>query len=222
MKLRRIYNEVKTLLEKNGSGSNLMIDEVRFIIYFNFIKNKIQSYFLDKRNEDAIRLMAPYLITNEELEETDSSENSTTFSLPEDYFDFSNITIKADKNSCKSQQLLAHEVKSENIHQHLNDVNLKPSFLYRETFYMLSSEGITIFKDDFEISEVLLNYYRKIGEVDFEGYLKEDGTNSTNIDTDIPDNLIPIFVNAIVKSFTASQGDINNYQLATNEIVSPI
>lgn len=222
MKLRKIYNEVKTLLEKNGSGNNLMIDEIRFVLYFNFLKNKIQTYFLDKRNEDAIRLMAPYLILNEQLDEVDSSDNSTTFSLPEDYFEFSNLLIRATNKSCKDQQILAHEVKSENIHQYLSDVNLKPSFLYRETFYLLSSEGITVFKDDFKISEVLLNYYRKIGDVDFKGYLKEDGTESTDIDTDISDNLVPIFVNAIVKSFTASQGDLNNYQLANNEIVSPI
>lgn len=222
MKLRKIYNEVKTLLEKNGTGNNLLIDEIRFVIYFNFLKNKIQTYFLDKRNEDAIRLMAPYLILNEELDQTESTELSTSFELPENYFEFSNLLIYGDKQSCKNQQILSHEVKSENIHQYLNDVNLKPNFLYRETFHLLTSEGITVFKDDFKISSVHLSYYRKIGEVDFEGYLKEDGTASTNIDTDISDNLVPIFVNAIVKSFTSSQGDINNYQLANNELVSPI
>lgn len=224
MKLRKIYNEVKTFLEKNGTGNNLMIDEIRFVLYFNFVKNKIQTYFLDKRNEDAIRLMAPYLVLNEEIEEYKSNKLSVTFSIPKDYFEFSNLLVFANKNNCKNEQILSHEIKSENLHQYLNDVNLKPSFLYRETFYFLNSDGITVFtNDDFIIDSVKLNYYKSIKEVDFAGYIKEDGiTLSQDIDTDITENLVPYFVNAIVKAFTASQGDINNYQLSNNELVSPI
>lgn len=220
MKIKKIFLDVKQLLEKNLTNNNLYIDEARFVNYFNFVKNKIQNYYLNKRDGDEIRFMSPYLIKKDNLIETEDEDYFQTFSLPDDYFDFVNIEVKASKGSCKNEILLANEVKAENTHLYLNDENTKPSFLYRETFYHFSEKGVTIYKDDFKISKVYLDYYKKIGEVDIAGYVKEDGTQSTDVDTDIPDNLIPIFVNAIVKAFSQSQGDLNNYQISNNELVS--
>lgn len=223
MKLRDIYNEVRLLIEKNRTNNNLYLTEDRFVLYFNFLKDKIQNYFLDKRSDDAIRLMAPFLIINKKLTEKSSQDLFSTYQLPEDYFDFSNMLIYAKKNKCTPQQMLAHEIKSENIHQYLSDVNLKPSFLYRETFYLLNSEGITVFTDnDFKIHSLNFSYYKKIKEVDLSGYIHMDGTPSTDIDTDITDSLVPVFVNSIVKYFTASQGDVTNYQIATQDLMSAI
>lgn len=220
MKTLKMFQEVKLLLEKNRTNDNLYLDEIRFVLYYNFLKDKIQSYFLDKRNEDAIRLMAPFLNLDTNLIQDSETEYSQTFSLPEDYFDFSNLKVLASKGECSNVDLLAHEIKSENLHLYLNDTNTEPSFFYRETFYLSSSKGITVYKKDFNISRVLLNYYRKIGEIDMKGYLKENGEQSKDIDADIPDNLVPYMVNAIVKAFSQSQGDIENYKLANNELMS--
>lgn len=220
MKIKKIFLDVKQLLEKNLTNNNLYIDEARFVNHFNFVKNKIQNYYLNKRDGDDIRFMSPYLVKKDNLLQVEEENNYQTFSLPDDYFDFSNIEIKASKGSCKNEILLANEVKSENIHLYLNDENTKPSFLYRETFYHFSEKGVTIYKDNFKISKVCIDYYKTIGDVDIAGYIKEDGTPSVDKDTDIPDNLIPIFVNAIVKVFSQSQGDLTNYQISNNELIN--
>ena len=223
MKLRQIFNEVRLLLEKNYSGNNLNLDEGRFVIYFNFIKDRVQSYLLDKRSDDSIRLLSKYLVIEEPLREVDEENLYTTYSLPENYFDFSNVTIYASKGVCNDIQLLGNEVKSENKNILLTDIATKPSFFYRETLYLLSENGITVYKDeDFNLSGVELTYYKKIGEVDLAGYLRLDGTTSQDIDTDITDNLTPYFVNGIIKLFSVAQGDVNSYQITNNELFSPI
>lgn len=223
MKLRSILNEVRLLLEKNNSGNNLNLDEPRFVLYFNFVKDRVQNYLLDKRNDDSIRLLSKYLVLNEPLQEVDKESLYITYSLPENYFDLSNVTIYASKGSCTDAKIMGHEIKSENKHILLEDIVTKPSFFYRETLYLLSENGITVYKDeDFDLSGIELSYYKKIGEVDLKGYKKTDGTMSEDIDTDIPDNLIPLFVNAICKLFSVAQGDVPSYQISNNELFSQI
>lgn len=82
---------------------------------------------------------------------------------------------------------------------------------------------MTVYKDeDFDLSKVALKYYRKIKEADIEGYIKTDGTPSENIDTEIPDSAIPIVTMALVKLFSLSSGDVNNYQISNSELFSDI
>lgn len=223
MKLLQIYDDVRLLVEKNKTNSNLNLDISRFVIYFNLAKTRLQTYFLEKRNEDAIRLMAPYLLLNISLTEVSDEGLFQTFELPDDYFEYSNILIYASTEECKDKIITGHEIKSENIHQYLNDEFTRPSFPFRETVYLMSQNGLTIYTDNtFTITEAKLNYYKKIKDVELEGYIKDNGEPSQNIDTDITDNLRPYMVNAIVKLFTQSQGDINSYQIANNELFSPI
>ena len=107
--------------------------------------------------------MAPYLKLQTELDESPDSNNieSQSFLLPDDYFDFANIRVVAKKGNC-SDVIESHEEKAENLHILLNDINRKPSFFYRETFYLLNSDGITIYTgNDFNITSAQLDYYKK-------------------------------------------------------------
>lgn len=87
MKIRNIYDQIRILVEKNMMGNNLNIDTLRFVKMFNFVTIRFQNYILNKRNEDAIRLMAPFLNIDEDLSVSENNENYNIYNLPEDFFD---------------------------------------------------------------------------------------------------------------------------------------
>jgi len=219
MKVKEIRDQFRLLIEKNATNNKLNVDTARFILLFNFVTKRFQNYILEKRNEDAIRMLAPFLTLNKPLSVSEESETYTTYEKPEDYFEFSNVTIKATKANCKNKILLAHEIKSENVHQYLFDNFTKPSFLARETLYLMSQDGLTVYKDiDFNLSEVQLSYYREIPDADIAGYKHLDKTESQDIDTELPESAVPIVVMAMVKLFSMSSGDTTSYQIANSEL----
>jgi len=220
MKIIKLYYDFLLLAEKNATNNNLNTDVSRFVSLFNFTTTKYQSYLLDKRNEDAIRELSPFL-KRETLELNTTLPHYNSYSLPKDYFNFSNLDVTATKGSCKNKKLLTWEVKSENKEELLGDPNNKPDFYARETFYHLSEKGVDIYKEDFELDKVSMLYYRKIKPADIEGYIRvEDNEPSQNVDTELLDESLPRVLTATVKLFMANQGDSNGYQIQNAQLFS--
>jgi hypothetical protein len=48
----------------------------------------------------------------------------------------------------------------------LEDANWQPSLEYEETVVDLSGNSIYVYRKDFNIDEVFLNYYREVGKID--------------------------------------------------------
>ena len=219
MKIKEIYSQFRLLIEKNATNNKLNVDTGRFILLFNLTTKRFQNYILEKRNDDSIRMLSPFLVLNKTLTESEKTETYATYAKPKDYFEFSNVTVRATKKNCVDKILLSHEIKSENVHQYLFDEFTKPSFLARETLYLMTEDGVTVYKDlDFDITKVELSYYKEIPEADIAGYKKMDGTQSQDIDTTIPENAIPIITMAMVKLFSMSSGDTQTYQIANAEL----
>lgn len=221
MRIKEIQSEFRLLIEKNATNNKLNVSTGRFILLFNLTTKRFQNYILEKRNEDSIRMLSPFLILNHKLNVKDETDTYTTFEKPVDYFEFSNLKVKASNKKCKDKVLLPHEIKSENVHQYLFDSLTKPSFLARETLYLMTEGGVTVYKDlDFELTSVELSYYKEIPEADIAGYTKQDGQPSQNIDTTVSSNSVPIILMAMVKLFSMSSGDTQQYQIADKELFS--
>ena len=223
MKITKLYYDFLLLVEKNATNNNLNVDKSRFVSLFNFTQIRYQSYLLDKRNEDAIRELSPFLKRNP-LSLVEQRPNINVYSLPKDYFNFSNLDVRASKGKCKKQKLLTWELKSENVEEILGDANNVPDFDARETFYHLSEKGIDIYKGDFEIDSAEMLYYRKITPVEMKGYIRvEDGTETLeDVDTELLDESIPKVLTAMAKLFFANQGDSNGFQIQNAQLFSTI
>lgn len=73
--------------------------------------------------------------------------------------------------------------------------------------------GLAVYhKEDFEIKEVLLSYYRQIPEVDMSGYIRYDGSNSTDIDPVTSKRTTINILELMATLFITAQGDLNKYQ----------
>lgn len=222
MNIEEAYIRYVGLVNRNATNNNLNVDKQRFTLSFNDHQIKYLEWLLEKRNEDGIRYASSFLTLNNKLNKVDSKEYFDTFKLPKNYFDLANITVKGSDKSCKGQKLQAFEVKSEDIEELLADENHKPSFYYRETFYLTNNGLVSVYKDDFSIEKVELSYYRYPNKVDIQGYTQLDGTQSQNINPEWDEKATLRILIAMAKSFAAENGDSNKYQIEKDRLFSEL
>lgn len=209
-----MYEIFLNMVEENNTNNNLHIDKQRFVTWFNSISPKYQSYVLDKRNEDAIREMAP-LLRKEKLALVESLSTYDEFLNPDDYFDSVNLYISAKKGACKASDFLLQEVKPENLHLLLVDPTNTPSFKAREALYHFENRGVVIYHNgDFKIESVTLNYYKKIPKIDISGYVHDDNTPSTDINADELLDITKLnILTRMAVNFAAAEGDTSQFQM---------
>lgn len=213
MTISEAYIKYLDLVNRNATNNNINVDKPRFIILFNDIQNRYLEWVLDKRNSDDIRYIQLMLVNNHALIENDNKDVYTSFSIPNNYFNFSNLRVNSKRGNCKNRKMLAFEIKSENREELMNDEFNKPSFEYSETFYYFSNDSILIYKDDFEIQDAILSYYRYPNKVDIDGYLHLDGSVSTSIDPEWDDKVTMRILIAMSREFAAINSDAGQYQL---------
>ncbi len=201
-----VYIRLLQKANENFTNDNIAIDKSRAYLLIKEAQNKFIEWNLQKRNEDSLRDLQQILVDDKKLVLKNSHLTHTNYSIPKNYFDFSNLTVYATKGKCEDKPMLPLEIKDENKHLLEFDHNNKPSFEYRETFYNLASDAIKIYKSDFDITRAYLSYYRFPKEIDFEGYVKADGSPSVNSDPEWNDKIMDRIISLAAKDFNAIMG----------------
>lgn len=222
MTIEQAYLQWLQLVDRNLTNNNISVDKPRFIMAFNSLQNRYLEWLLEKRNEDAIRYASPLLEPNKNLHKSISTPSYDSFDLPTDYFDFANLAVFASKAGCKDQRVFTFEVKSEDVEELLADVDNRPSFEYRETFYYTANNKINVFKSDFSVDKAQLTYYRYPKKVDIVGYIKEDGSNSSDVDPEWDDKAVIRILIAMSKEYAANNADANKYQIERDRLFSQV
>jgi len=100
--------------------------------------------------------------------------------------------VLATKEQCKDKILFTNVdlVKHADITVLLNNSNYKPSFEYREVILDISSDELHVYTDGtFTPTKLYLSYLRYPKEIDKEGYVKFDNSDSVNQDCELEDYL---------------------------------
>jgi hypothetical protein len=218
MTIQEAYIQFLNLVNRNATNNRTSVDKTRFIMLFNDIQNRYVVWNLEKRNEDSIRNVQALLVKNTPLALIESKDNYSRFTLPENYFEFANLSAKAKTDCCEADDMLLYEVKSEDVEEKLADTNHQPSFEYRETFYHLGDNSIVVYKKDFTIEAVKLTYYRYPVQVDIEGIVRPDQTISGNVDPEFDDKVLGIILLAMAKEFAAINSEAAEYQLSKDRL----
>ena len=134
--------------------------------------------------------------------------------------------VIADKGDiCKNRKIWINKdlAKHGDISLLLNNDHYKPSFEYQETFNFLSSDEISIFTDGtFTPKNIYISYMRYPVYIDKAGYIKFDGTASTNVDCELElyleDELLDLTVQNLAM-YTENQSAVQMaaYRIQTNE-----
>lgn len=210
--------------EENATNGGIKMDKARFVQLFNSEQVRLVRYILDKKNESDIRSIQKLVVYSKNLNKRSDLDNpeSSLFDLPDDFFDFANISGVFSMGECSTSDFNMWEVKNENVHELLADEFNCPSYNYRDTFYTIGEESVRVYKKNFTVDKVFLTYYRYPSNVDIEGYVKSDGSESSNIDPELDDKLVDIILNMIEKQFALNESEYGRYQLDSNNVISPL
>lgn len=210
------------LVEENTTNNNLDVSPEVFVSIFNISQDMWVEWTLEKRNEDAIRYVAPLLSLNKKLNLNNKKETHNNYRLPKDFFDLSNLNVYASTDCCGSDRLRTFEVKNDDENELYFDQNNEPSYEYRETYYSLANNDVAVFKKGFEIDKVELSYYRYPRRIDIKGYIRVDGTNSQDQNPELDDKVVNRILIASAKHFSANKGDIREFQLNQDRLYKSI
>lgn len=222
MNINEAYLKFIQKVNKNFTNDNIVVDKGRFILIFNEVQNKFVEWILEKRNEDDIRDIQELLVLDKKLKLKNKFLNHQDFELPSNYFSFSNVQIFGSTKKCSNSKLYGFEAKTENIEELLNDENNKPSFKYRETFYTIGNGNINVYVDEFNISKIFLTYYRYPKQVDIQGYIKTDNTQSTSIDPELDDKIIDRILSATAKEFNLNNENLQKLPFDKDRLFSKL
>ena len=133
--------------------------------------------------------------------------------------------ILADKGRCKDRKIWINKelAKHGDLSLLLTNDHYKPSFEYQETFNFISSDEISVFTDGtFTPSKVYISYMRYPQYIDKQGYIKFDGTPSTDQDCELEayleDELLDLTVqNLAMYTENASAVQSSQLRIQTNE-----
>lgn len=221
MKILDCYLRALQRAEENLTNGGLTLDKGRFVNLFNDSQIRLVRSILDRKNDDRIRDIQKLVVFDRILEVKGAYVDRALYSLPDDYFAFSNVRMKFRRGDCVAVDFNIHEAKNENVHKLLADEFNKPSFDYRDTFYVIGEDGVNVFVDDFTCEQVKLTYYRYPTNVDISGYIRSDSTQSKDIDPELSDELVDEILNMVQRQFALNKNDIEVYSANQNNVMSP-
>lgn len=203
--IEEVKERYRIKAEKNGTNDNITTDNYRFCLNFNESQNKFLTLHLQNRGIDDVRYIQKFLILDKSIVPTSTSENKVNFKLPDDYFDLSSARAKAQSNSCQDLLELI-EIQTENLNEILFNEVLKPSFDWREAPYTINSDQLSIYKDDFTIDALLLNYYRYPNQIKLQDPENpESDFDSTEVEWD--DKSLDDIISLMVANLDMNEGN---------------
>ena len=203
--IEEVKERYRVKAEKNGTNDNITTDNYRFCLNFNESQNKFLTLHLQNRGIDDVRYIQKFLVLDKSIAPTNTSENKVNFKLPENYFDLSSARAKAQSNSCQDLLELV-EIQAENLNEIMFNEFLKPSFDWREAPYTINSDQLSIYKDNFTIDSLLLNYYRYPNQIKLQDPENpESDFDSTEVEWD--DKSLDDIISLMVANLDMNEGN---------------
>ena len=136
------------------------------------------------------------------------SDHYLTELLPDDYLRYIRTFCIGKVPNCNSKEIFIYLQEESNLNTLLNNDLINPSFEWGETIATITENKLKVFtQNKFEINKVYLTYLRKPRAIDIAGYIKKDGSLSTNIDPELPDDLVEMSIDEACRILS---GDMQN------------
>lgn len=205
MTSKELYYEFHLLLNKNNENSDINVDPSNFVILFNRESKRWLSEKIDKYNHDKnIFDLQEFLKKDVKLFRNERKKEYVTYQLPEDYFHiiYGSSYSLVEKGECV-KKIFNFFVKPNDINTTLNDTFRSPDFDWERGLVTLSENELVVYKqEEVKIEDTFISYYKIPKEIDIEGYVKIDGTQSVDVDPNISDLYLESILDRIVTEVT--------------------
>jgi len=233
IKVDELIYEFDLLVNKRGREDNISIPLGDKIVFLNqaqisWIKNKIgqnnvyrRGYESSRKRIDDLQVLKVNDFPLKVKKSKELSYQSFYSSLKDapDYMFYVTSHSIAKKNECQDS-IYNNLVREGELKTHYYDVNYNPSFEWRETLTTIGNDNIYVYTDgSFDILSIHLTYLRYPSKIDYEGYVKLDGTSSTTVDCELPEYAKQDIVDLAVKFATHAVENFPMAQAAENRII---
>lgn len=155
------------------------------------------------------------LLTRKDLAASVTTEKFVeTVTLPSDFLYTKKIEVLGTKTGCGERSFVAYQVEEADVENTYADYNSTPSFDWSETFYSIAGNKLRIYKKDFNITKVILTYYRRPKDIQIKDCVNPStGTVSPqDVICEFKDDIVEIIVD---EAISISAGDIESFNQHT-------
>lgn len=210
MTSREAYVSFLNLANKLNSNDDVNVDTGRFVLLYNkhakvWLERKVKT---DKSLQKIDELQQ---LVREDISLTlvNTSTDHLDFQLPDDWYEHIGGYALCTQGTCTNKLINADQAKNEEKRLILFDENWRPDFDFEWLPITVGNNTIQVYFNNFTVNSFFIDYYRYPADIDISGYVKVDGTLSSNIDPDIDD----IYVNEIIDLVVADVSMIYQNQL---------
>lgn len=186
------YSKFLIKINRDNTGAGRTCDKGRFVTIFNEAKNRWVDQRLKDKNSIIIDNLQEIIRTDEILSPTISDEYAD-FDFTDSFYEFITAKCYAKKGKCK-RVIRLREIKNPNKQILYFDQSNEPSFEWEWSFLTIQDNKIRVYKKDFDILSLTIEYYKIIPNIDIAGYIHLDRSPSV----DIPINLFDTYVDQII------------------------
>lgn len=209
------YQSLLEKVNRNDTNSNIHVPRGKFVNIYNQQRIIWMADRLDNdKSSQSLDELENLLENDVELSYIDKKRDHARFQLPTDFHEFSSAYCISSKGECTDRPLIVWNIKSSDKNVLLQDENNKPSFEYEETLALINKAMVNVYFTDFTVDELYLTYYREPNKIDLIGYINLDGSQSTNIDPDLPDSQVDEILDYCYKEIMRVNQDVQGFQLA--------
>lgn len=198
--VQELIYEFKLNLNKMDRQDNVQVPLEDILVFLNqaqlsWVKSKVgeNNIFRDgyegtRKRIDDLQALKVDDVSLPLVKTTDVLYKSYQASLKSapDYMMYVMSHVGARKEDCKAG-LTVDLIRQNDLSTLYFDANFQPSFEWRSTFATLGQDYVKVYADDsFEIENLYLTYLRYPKPVDSEGYIRLDGSDSVNVDCELP------------------------------------
>lgn len=131
-----------------------------------------------------------------------------TDSIPDNYLHYISSTCIGKTETCANKKIIIYMQEESNLNTLLRNDMINPNFEWGETIGTMAGDKIKVHTlNKFEIINFYLTYLKRPISIDIPGYIKQDGTPSTLVNPDLPDDIIEMCIDETVRIIS---GDIQN------------
>lgn len=211
----QLYYEVK--LATGDISTDIDLEKANFVLLYNreamkWLSEKIELTKRDSRINEAQH----WLMSDVSLKESGKTDKYIAYDLPEDFLSFAGSTSLAQKNKCQ-RVLVNYLVKPLNKELLYHDVFERPSFEWEESSCVLSGDKLLVYYTDYNLVKSYISYYKKMEEIDIEGYSKF-GTSSKTINPTYNRQIANEITERVVKEVNKIYRNQLGFQLSSQTV----
>jgi hypothetical protein len=215
------YKRFLLKVNKNDTNTDVDINRGEFVLLYNeqkdvWLKEKVEKY----QSSDAAQDLQEIQVKYKQLDNAYQESTYDVFNLPDNYFSYVSSYSYCTDGTCPDVIVRHLPFKPKNENMLLESSNYEPSLEFEETVVDLSENKLFVYKKDFLISKVFLSYYRNVGPIDIDGYIKLDGSPSVNVDPDLSDTYVDEILNRCAKEVIRRYESPEGFQLAQERLLS--